>query len=115
MNLPYGEKLFKKACKKLFQHRTIANTLHRKSTVVFNSRLVHWVGNTPGKSRGAYDMDVRSIDDMNLVTDFLVETSQCTIALRTLYLLVPATILFCQRPPSAQAPLPAEYITIVLK
>lgn len=55
-DLPYGEETFQKACKKLFQHRTVTHTLPRDSTAVFNSRSVYWGSGSPGKSMGKCDL-----------------------------------------------------------
>lgn len=117
INLPYGEATFKKACKKLFQHRSITNTLHQKSTVVFNSRLIHWGSDTPGKSRGTYQRGCSGplTPHAHLVTDFMLDMPQYTIASRIPCLLVLMMMLYCQQPHSALDNLFMGYFTAVLQ
>lgn len=62
-DLPYGEKTFQRACKKLFQHRTVTHTLPRVSTTIFNSRLVNWGPQTPGQSIGTFTKN-KDIDNI---------------------------------------------------
>ncbi|KUI60135.1 hypothetical protein VP1G_07376 [Cytospora mali] len=49
-HLPYDKEIFLNACKNLFQHRSIALTIARRSTTVINPRPVTWGPGASGQS-----------------------------------------------------------------
>ncbi|KAI1427399.1 hypothetical protein F5Y12DRAFT_783300 [Xylaria sp. FL1777] len=78
--LPYGKETFRQACEQLYQHRSVANAIRRKSTAIFTSCVVApWKSKPEWGSAVVYNCksDTESLapnDDMVLsVTHFPVQ------------------------------------------